>query len=104
MIRTKLVAVVFAALLVTVGTVAAAPGNAPVNVGADDQYDDASDWFLGDFRSQFLYKEIWPLQTFRAPAQNDEQFERDIVARFKVREYGDINAVEERLVIKGDAA
>ncbi|MEF8855853.1 MAG: hypothetical protein V5A16_00375 [Haloplanus sp.] len=40
MIRTKLVAVVFAALLVTVGTVAAAPGNAPVDVGADDQYDD----------------------------------------------------------------
>jgi len=40
MTRTKLVAVVFAALLVTVGTVAAAPGNAAVNVGADDQYDD----------------------------------------------------------------
>jgi hypothetical protein len=40
MIRTKLVAVAFAALLVTVGTVAAAPGNAPVDVGADDQYDD----------------------------------------------------------------
>lgn len=40
MIRTKLVAVAVAALLVTVGTVAAAPGNAPVDVGADDQYDD----------------------------------------------------------------
>ncbi|RMB24221.1 hypothetical protein [Haloplanus aerogenes] len=40
MIRTKLVAVVFVALLVTAGTVAAAPGNAPVDVGADDQYDD----------------------------------------------------------------
>ncbi|MFB6195541.1 MAG: hypothetical protein ABEI80_05175 [Haloplanus sp.] len=40
MIRTKLVAVAVAALLVTVGTVAAAPGAAPVTVGADDQYDD----------------------------------------------------------------
>jgi len=40
MTRTKLVAVAFAALVVTVGTVAAAPGNAPVDVGADDQYDD----------------------------------------------------------------
>ena len=43
MTRTKLVAVAFAALLVTVGTVAAAPGNAPVDVGADDQYDDHAD-------------------------------------------------------------
>jgi hypothetical protein len=40
MTRTKLVAVVFAALVVTVGPVAAAPGNAPIAVGADDQYDD----------------------------------------------------------------
>jgi len=40
MLRTTLVAVAFAALLVTAGTVAAAPGNAPVDVGADDQYDD----------------------------------------------------------------
>ena len=40
MTRTKFVAVVFAALLVTVGTVAAAPGNAPVDVGTNDQYDD----------------------------------------------------------------
>jgi hypothetical protein len=43
MTRTKLVAVAFAALLVTVGTAAAAPGNAPVDVGADDQYDDHAD-------------------------------------------------------------
>ena len=40
MTRTKLVAVAFAALVVTVGTVAAAPGNAPVDVGADDQHGD----------------------------------------------------------------
>jgi hypothetical protein len=69
-----------------------------------DQYDDADDWFLGDFKRQFKYKEIWPIQTFRAPAQNPEQFERDVVARFKVREYGDINAVDERWVIKVNAA
>ena len=69
----------------------------------DDQFDDASDWFLGDFKRQFVYKEIWPLQTFRAPAQNEEQFGRDVVARFKVREYGDINAIDERLVVKVNA-
>jgi hypothetical protein len=37
MTRTNLIAVVFAALLVTVGTAAAAPGNAPVGVGGDDR-------------------------------------------------------------------
>lgn len=68
-----------------------------------DQWDDASDWLIGDFPRQFAYKEIWPLQTFRAPAQNDEQFERDVVARFKVREYGDLNAIDHRLVLKVNA-
>ena len=68
-----------------------------------DQWDDASDWLIGDFKRQFIYKEIWPLQTFRAPAQNDEDFERDIVARFKVREYGDVQATDHRLVVKVNA-
>ncbi|WP_251329087.1 hypothetical protein [Haloplanus pelagicus] len=43
MTRTKLVAIAFAALVVTVGTVAATPGNAPVDVGTDDQYDDQAE-------------------------------------------------------------
>jgi hypothetical protein len=68
-----------------------------------DQWDDASDWLIGDFKRQFIYKEIWPLQTFRAPAQNDEDFERDIVARYKVREYGDVQATDHRLVLKVNA-
>lgn len=68
-----------------------------------DQWDDASDWFLGDFKKQFIWKEIWPLQVFRAPAQNEEQFTRDIVARFKVRYYGGLNAIDERYVIQVNA-
>ena len=74
------------------------------NATDGDQWDDGSDWFIGDFQRQFKYKEIWPLQTFRAPAQNEEQFTRDIVARFKVREYGDVIAVDERHVVKVDIA
>lgn len=73
------------------------------NATDGDQWDDASDWFLGDFPRQFKYKEIWPIQTFRAPLQNDEMFERDTLARFKVREFGDVVAVEERFVIKVNA-
>jgi hypothetical protein len=68
-----------------------------------DQFDDASDWFLGDFKKQFIYKEIWPLQTFRAPTGNPEEFGRDIVAAFKVREYGDVNTIDHRFVVKVNA-
>ena len=76
-----------------------------IDVATDgDQWDDSSDWFLGDFKRQFKEKIIWPLQTFRAPAQSEDQFKRDIVAQFKVRSYGDVIAVDERLVIKCDAA
>ena len=68
-----------------------------------DQWDDASDWLIGDFKRQFKYKEVWPLQVFRAAPGNDGQFRRDIVAEFKVREYGDIYAADFRYVIKVNA-
>lgn len=71
---------------------------------ADDQYDDSDDWFIGDFPGQFFWKEIWPIQTFRAPPQNEEQFTRDIIARFKIRYYGGINAQAHQLVVKVNAA
>ncbi len=76
--------------------------SSPIIDGATDgdQWDDASDWFIGDFRRQFKYKEIWPVQTFR---DNSGQFNNDIVARFKVREYGDIIAVAEQWVVKINA-
>ena len=74
------------------------------NATDGDQWDDASDWLIGDFKKQFIYKEIWPLQVFRAPAQNEEQFNRDVVAQFKVREYGDVVALDERWVMKVNAA
>lgn len=69
-----------------------------------DQWDDASDWFIGDFPMQFKYKQIYPIQTLRAPAQNQEQFERDVLVRYKVREYGDVVAVDEKFVLKVNAA
>lgn len=65
-----------------------------------DQWDDASDWFLGDFRRQFKEKIVWPLQTVRI--RGDEI--RDLIAGFKVRSYSDVIAVDHRYVIKVDAA
>lgn len=62
------------------------------------------DWYLGDFRRQFIWKEIWPVQVFRQGRGSDADFERDIVARYKVRYYGGINALDERWVVKVDGA
>ncbi|MER3415959.1 MAG: hypothetical protein C4297_07080 [Gemmataceae bacterium] len=62
------------------------------------------DWYLGDFRRQFIWHEIWPIQVFRQGRETDSGFERDIVARFKVRYFGGINALDERFVVKVDGA
>lgn len=62
------------------------------------------DWYLGDFRRQFIWKEIWPVQVFRQGRGSDADFDRDVVARFKVRYYGGINALDERYVVKVDGA
>lgn len=67
------------------------------------RYDDARDWFLGDFAKDFIWQEIWPLQTFRAPAMNEDQFNRDVIARFKVRYYGGVAAIDTKHVVKVNA-
>jgi len=64
----------------------------------------ADDWYLGDFRRQFIWKEIWPVQVFRQTRESDAGFDRDVVARFKVRYYGGINALDEKHVVKVDGA
>jgi hypothetical protein len=63
---------------------------------------DANDWYLGDFQRQFIWKEIWPVQVFRQTRDGDADFDRDVVARYKVRYYGGINALDERFVVKVD--
>ena len=63
---------------------------------------DVDDWYLGDFRKQFIWKEIWPVQVFRQTRDGDADFDRDVLARYKVRYYGGINALDERFVVKVD--
>ena len=64
---------------------------------------DATTWFMGDFQEQFFWKEIWPLQVFKAQPNSIMEFERDVVARFKVRYFGGIFAVDQRYVVKNTA-
>ena len=64
------------------------------------RYADSFDWFLGDFQKQFIWQEIWPLQTMRSRQDDEAAFRRDVVARFKVRYFGGIAAIDHRYVIK----
>ena len=60
----------------------------------------ASDWYLGDFRRQFVWTEIWPVQTFLQRSESEAAFERDVVLRVKARYYGGISAVDTAFVTK----
>ena len=63
-----------------------------------------NDWYLGDFSRQFVWTEIWPVQTFLQRAESEAAFERDVVLRVKVRYYGGISAVDSLFVTKVDGA
>jgi hypothetical protein len=61
-----------------------------------------NDWYVGDFRRQFVWTEIWPVQTFLQKNDSEAAFERDVVARVKARYYGGISAVDTVFVTKVD--
>ncbi len=49
-------------------------------------------WFLGDFKRQFGWQDVIPLQVLRRKSGNDDEFKRDVVAQFKVRFFGGVFA------------
>jgi hypothetical protein len=59
-----------------------------------------ADWFVGDFKKQFVWREIWPIQTFKQDNTGPEGFLRDVVAIFKVRYLGGVAALDSRYVVK----
>jgi len=63
-----------------------------------------NDWYLGDFGRQFVWTEIWPVQTFLQRSDSEAAFDRDVVLRVKVRYYGGISAVDTAFVTKVDGA
>jgi|GEM_PF-658401 len=61
----------------------------------DEQGETASQaWYLGDFRRQFLWTEIWPVQTFLQRSDSEAAFDRDVVLRVKARYFGGVSAVD----------
>ncbi len=71
----------------------------------DEQGGEAvNDWYIGDFRRQFVWTEIWPVQTFLQRSESEAAFDRDVVLRVKVRHYGGVSAVDTVFVTKVDGA
>lgn len=62
------------------------------------------DYYLGNFIRQFLWTEIWPIQTFTQAADSEAAFDRDVVFRYKVRYFGGITATDSIWVTKVDGA
>ena len=60
----------------------------------------ARDWYIGDFQRQFIWTEIWPVQTFLQQSESNAAFDRDVVLRVKARYFGGISAVDTVFVTK----
>ena len=67
-----------------------------------DQLVSSTAWFFGDFKKQFVYTDVMPLQVMQAKAGNVKEFENDVVLRFKARFMGGCGAVTNRYVVKGN--
>jgi len=61
----------------------------------------SNDWYYGDFKRQFLEKVVFPLQVLtRKDKTNQDNWERDIVASYKVRRFSQVGARDHRFVVK----
>ena len=54
----------------------------------------SSTWYAGDFKQDFVWSEVWPLQTITAKPGNSREFSADIKAQMKVRFYGACGAID----------
>lgn len=66
-----------------------------IAAGNADKY-----WYHGDFRKAFAYMENWPITTVQAPANNEAEFERDVVARYKTSERGIAAVLDPHYVVR----
>ena len=59
-----------------------------------------STWYYGDFVSDFIWSEVWPLQTFAAKPGHEDEFNKDIKMKAKVRFYGQVGAIDDKHCLK----
>lgn len=60
----------------------------------------SSDWFIGDFTSQFFEQEIFPIQTVELPPDK----RKDLVTGFRVRRKSRVYAADDKYVVKATAS
>jgi hypothetical protein len=59
----------------------------------------ATYWLLGNFKKEFVYTQVFPLQMFMLKPGNTEEWKRDVVFGFKVRFMGGCGAITNRYVV-----
>lgn len=64
-----------------------------------DQKKGTAVYLLGDFKKQFVYTEVWPIQVFQDKKGSEPEFVRDVIFRFKARFMGGCGAITNRYVI-----
>ncbi len=57
-------------------------------------------WYYGNPRGLAKYMENWPITVTQAPAGNSDDFNRDIVAKFKCSERGQYATIQPRVMTK----
>ncbi len=59
-----------------------------------------TDWWLGDPGRYAVYMENWPITVTQAPAGNADDFNKDIVTKFKASERGQYAVLEPRAMVE----
>lgn len=59
-----------------------------------------TDWWLGDPGKYAVYMENWPITVTQAPAGNADDFNKDIVTKFKASERGQYAVLEPRAMVE----
>ena len=77
---------------------------APLASAWVDQTLDANHWFIGDFKKQFVWTEVFPVEIFQARPGNDMEFKADLVWAWKCRFMGGCGAVTNRFVVKSSGS
>ena len=76
-------------------------GTTPLSTAFIDQLKSASAWWYGDFKKQFVYTEVWPLETYQLKG-DERKFKADVIFSFKAGYYGGCGAVSNRYVVQGN--
>ncbi|MFA4971741.1 MAG: hypothetical protein WC683_03960 [bacterium] len=64
----------------------------------------ATAWFIGAFRKQFIYTEVFAPEVTQARPGSDQEWLRDVIYQWKARFMGGCGAVTNRYVIKSTGA